>query len=200
MFGYGVGVWIDSVQDKGGKMKHSGIKIIIAAILVAMITGCGAPAIRPVSGPGAAVAYGNITMPAGNITNVMLYKVGEIYAPPFKSPPQSHAYTNGNFFFEDLAPGKYFLMGFMSGQEAFYFNFQGIDEQKFINEVAVDIKPGSVFYLGSYQVTGIDRNFFKTDTFDIKRSNTPTKATILKHLREATKGTGWDARFEKAMK
>jgi len=139
-------------------------------------------------------------MPTGNITKVMLYKVGEVYAPPFKSPPQSHAYTNGNFFFENLAPGKYFLMGFMAGQEAFYFNYQGIEEAEFLKKVAVEIKPGKVVYLGSYAVTGIDRNLFKTDTFDIKRSVKPTQTTILKHLKEAAKGTGWDERFAKAMK
>ena len=181
-------------------MKHTAIRIFIATILVTIITGCGAPAIRPVSGPKAAAAYGNITLPAGNITSVMLYKVGVVYAPPFKSPPQSHTYTNGNFFFENLEPGKYLLMGFMAGQEAFYFNYTGIKEEKLISEVAVDIKPGSVIYLGSYEVTGIDRNFFKNDTFDIKRSKTPGKDTILKHLKEAAKGTGWDARFDKAMK
>ncbi|MCG6934155.1 MAG: hypothetical protein LJE57_11000 [Gallionella sp.] len=165
-----------------------------------LISGCGAPAIKPVSGPEASVAYGNITMPEGNITSVMLNKVGEIYAPPFKSPPQSHAYTNGNFFFENLTPGKYYLMGFMSGQDAFYFNYQGIDKQKFLKSITVDVKPGSVVYLGSYRVTGIDRNLFKADTFGIKRSKTPSRHTILKHLIKATKGTGWDARFEKAMK
>lgn len=131
---------------------------------------------------------------------MLLNKVGEIYAPPFKSPPQGHAYTNGNFFFENLEPGKYYLMGFMADQEAFYFNFQGIDEAKFIKEVAIEIKPGAVVYLGSYQVTGIDRNFFKTSTFDIKRSKSPGKSTILKHLIEATKGAGWDTRPEKALK
>ena len=87
----------------------------------------------------------------------------------------------------------------MSGQRAFYFNYQGIDEAKFLKEVAIDIKPGSVVYLGSYEVTGIDENFFTSDTFDIKRSKTPTRKTILKHLKEAAQGTGWDARFEKAM-
>jgi hypothetical protein len=194
-------MWIDAVKIyKGAEMKKTGVKMIIAAFLLAIITGCGAPAIKPASGPEVAVAYGNITMPVGNITNVMLNKVGEIYAPPFKSPPQSHTYVNGNFFFEDLAPGKYYLVGFMSGQEAFYFNYQGIDEAKFLKEVAIEIKPGAVVYLGSYQVTGIDRNFFKTDTFDIKPSKTPARNTILKHLIDATKGTGWDVRFQKAMK
>ena len=115
-------------------------------------------------------------------------------------PPEGHTYNNCNFFFENLEPGKYFLMGFMSGQQAFYFNYRGIDEQKFLKEAAIDIKPGTVNYLGSYAVTGIDRNFFKSDTFDIKHSKTPSRTTILKHLMEAAKGTGWDARFEKAMR
>ena len=181
-------------------MMRIGIRQCIAAILVAMISGCGAPAIKSASSPESAVAYGNITMPVGNITKVLLNKVGEVYAPLVNPPPEGHAYTNGNFFFEDLSPGKYYLMGFMSGQEAYYFNFQGIDEAKFLKEVAIEIKPGAVVYLGSYQVTGIDRNFFKTDTFDIKRSDKPSRNTILKHLIEATKGTGWDERFKKAMK
>jgi hypothetical protein len=188
------------MSSAGGYMQRSIFNTIFTAILVSIITGCGTEAIKPVFGPEAAAAYGNITMPVGNITSVLLNKVGEIYAPPFKSPPQSHAYTNGNFFFENLTPGKYFLMGFMSGQEVFYFNYQGIDEAKFLNEVAIDVKPGSVTYLGSFEVTGIDRNFFKSDTFDIKPSKTPSRSTILKYLIKETQGTGWDARIERALK
>lgn len=181
-------------------MKVEDMKRLLAALLVALATGCGTAPVEPVSGPKAAAAYGNITLPNGNITNVMLYKVGEVYAPPFKSPPAAHSYTNGNFFFVNLEPGKYFLMGFMAGKEAFYFNYSGMKEEEFIKKVAIEIKPGSTTYLGSYEVTGIDRNFFRSSTFDIKRSNSPTRNTILKHLKEAAKGTGWDARFEKAMK
>jgi hypothetical protein len=131
---------------------------------------------------------------------VTLYKVGEVYAPPFKSPPQSHTYTNGNFFFENLAPGKYFLASFMSGNEIFYFNFTGLKKEEFLKKVAIEIKPGAVVYLGSYKVTGIERNFLKSDTFDIKHSDKPGKTTILKQLEEAAKGTGWDQRFAQAMK
>ena len=151
------------------------------------------------AGPESSVAYGNISIPNQYITNVMLYKVGEVYAPPFKSPPKGHTYTNGNFFFENLEPGKYYLVGFMSGQDAFYFNYTGLKDEEFINKVAIDIKPGSVTYLGSYQVTGIERNIIQSDTFDIKRSKTPGKNKILTHLKEAAKGTGWDQRFTKAM-
>jgi hypothetical protein len=178
------------------------VTLISITILTVILTGCfGAAPIRPVAGPESSVAYGNISLPDNKkITNVMLYKVGEVYAPPFKSPPKGHTYTNGNFFFENLEPGKYFLVGFMSGQDAFYFNYRGLKEEEFINEVAVDIKPGSAIYLGSYQVTGIERNWIKSDTFDIQPSKTPGKNTILKQLKQAAKGTGWDQRFAAAMK
>jgi len=177
------------------------LTMLVIAMAVVMMAGCsGVAPIKPAANSEAAAAYGNITLPQGHITNVMLYKVGVVYAPPFKSPPKGHIYVNGNFFFENLEPGKYFLVGFMSGQDAFYFNYQGIEKEEFIKKVAVDIKPGSIAYLGSYEVTGIDRHFIKSDTFDIKRTNTPSKTSILKHLKEAAAGTGWDQRMAKAVK
>lgn len=176
---------------------------IISIVFTALIlSGCfGAAPIKTVSGPESSAAFGNITLPDNKvITRVILYKVGEVYAPPFKSPPQSHTYTNGNFFFENLAPGKYYLASFMSGNRAFYFNFQGIEKEEFLEKVAIDIKPGTVNYLGSYEVTGITDNFFASDTFDIKASKKPEPKAILKHLIEAAKGTGWDKRFAKILK
>lgn len=181
-------------------MKIDRIRLVLVSLVLIFLAGCGAAPIQPVSGPSAALAYGNITLPEGNITSVMLNKVGVVYAPPFKSPPEGHVYTNGNFFFENLEPGKYFIVGFMAGQNAFYFNYYGIKEADFLKNVAIEVKPGSATYVGSYKVTGITHNFIKTDTFDIKPSKTPSSSTILKHLIEATRGTGWDARLKKAMK
>ena len=177
------------------------ITVIIMILIVAGLAGCGAAPIKPVAGPNSSAAYGNITLPDNKvITRVILYKVGEVYAPPFKSPPQSHTYMNGNFFFENLTPGKYFLASFMSGNVVFYFNYQGLKEKDFLKKVAINIKPGTVNYLGSYRVTGITENFFKSNTFKIQRSKKPTPKSILKHLIKATKDTGWDKRFAKAMK
>ncbi|WP_455198783.1 hypothetical protein [Kaarinaea lacus] len=175
--------------------------LVFIVLFSILLTGCfGAASIRPVSGPGSSAAFGNITLPGNKvITRVILYKVGEVYAPPFKSPPQSHTYNNGNFFFENLSPGKYYLASFMSGNRHFYFNFSGIDEKEFLEKVAIDIKAGSVNYLGSYEVTGITDNFFASDTFDIKASKKPGPKTILDHLIKATKGTGWDKRFANAI-
>ena len=180
-------------------MKHIILSISVI-ILITILTGCmGAAPIKHAAGPNASAAYGNISIPDKYITNVMLYKVGEVYAPPFKSPPKGHTYTNGNFFFENLEPGKYYLVGFMSGQEAFYFNYTGMEKEEFLKEAAIEIKPGAVTYLGSYKVTGIERNFIKSDTFDIEPSNTPTRSEILMHLKDAAQGTGWDRRFTSAI-
>ena len=177
------------------------ITILVMTVVTILMAGCsGVGPVRPAANSQAAAAYGNITLPQGSITHVMLYKVGVVYAPPFKSPPKGHTYTNGNFFFENLEPGKYFLVGFMSGQNAFYFNYSGIEKDTFIREVAVDIKPGSITNMGSYKVTGIDHNFIKTNTFDIERSDTPSKNTVLTNLKEATAGTGWDQRIARAIK
>lgn len=174
--------------------------LVMAAVAMLMAACSGAGPIRPATNSQAAAAFGNISLPHGYITHVMLYKVGVVYVTPFKSPPEGHTFTNGDFFFENLKPGKYFLVGFTSKHKAFYFNYLGIDKDKFIKEMAVDIKPGSITYLGSYKVTGIDRNLFKTNTFDIERSNTPSKRTVLKNLREETSGTGWDKRIAMAIR
>ena len=86
-------------------MTNKALKVAGILVLVTILAGCMGPAkIKPASNPKASAAYGNITIPDKYITNVMLYKVGEIYAPPFKSPPRSHTYMNGNFFFEASKP------------------------------------------------------------------------------------------------
>jgi len=181
-------------------MKQSWSNLVVFLVVAVALCGCGSMAVRPATNADMAAAYGNISLPDGNITNVMLFKVGEVYAPPFKSPPKGHIYTNGNFLFENLEPGKYFLVGFMSGQNAFYFNYRGLEKEEFINKVAIDVEPGSVTYLGSFKVTGIDRHLLKTDTFDIKRSRSPSRNVILEDLKMAAAGTGWDKRFDEAMK
>jgi hypothetical protein len=163
------------------------------------ITSCGAEPINPVSGPEAAAAYGNISLPEGNISNVLLYKVGEGDAPPIQSPHQCHTYTNGDYFIENLEPGKYFLMGFTAGKQKFNFNYQGLSEAEFIKDAAVEIKRGSITYFGSYDVKGIDQKFQKSAAFEITHSKTAAKILILKHLKEDAQGTGWDKRIDRAM-
>ena len=62
-------------------------------LLAALLSGCfGAAPIKPVSSPQASAAYGNITLPDNKvITRVIMYKVGESYAPPIQvTAPEPH--------------------------------------------------------------------------------------------------------------
>jgi hypothetical protein len=88
----------------------------------------------------------------------------------------------------------------MVGQDKFSFNYRGIDEAAFIKETAVEVKSGSASYMGSYDVKGNDRDILKSSTVEIMRSKTAIRNLILKHLKDEAKGTGWDSRFERAMK
>ena len=174
------------------------LSLLVAAVLLA--TGCaGSAPIRTADSPDKAMAYGNITIPGKVLTGVSLYKYGEIYAPPFKSPPRSHTYTNGNFLFENLAPGRYYLVSFMSGNNVYYFDYSGIEKED-IEKNLIDIKPGSVVYLGSYRVTGETDHLLRQDTFDIEQVRDPSEKTILKHLQEVTAQTGWDVKISRRLK
>ena len=171
--------------------------LLLAAIL---LCGCVGPApIRPAEGPDKAMAYGNITIPGKVLTGVALYKYGEVYAPPFKSPPRSHTYTNGNFFFENLAPGKYYLVSFMSGNNIYYFDYSGVEKEN-IERSLIEIKAGAAVYLGSFRVTGETDHLLRQDTFDIEQVGEPTEKTILTHLKEATAQTGWDRKIAQRLK
>lgn len=171
--------------------------IFILLSLTLMFTGCGPAPVRQYDSENNAFAFGNITLPddAGVINGVMLYELGEIYAPPFKSPPRSHTYTNGNFMFENLKPGQYFIAGFISGRDQYFFNYSGLSKEEIYEKVAINVKPNALTYIGSYKVTGIDRNFIKSDTFDIEQVADPSEKEILDHLHKATEGTGWDQKI-----
>lgn len=177
-------------------MNQSIIKIVFVMLTIAS---CGAEPISPVSGPDAAAAYGNISLPEGSISDVLLYKETEGGAPPVKSPHQCHTYANGDYIIENLEPGKYFLMGFKAGKEVFNVNYKGVNDAQFIKDTEVEVKPGSITYMGSYDVKGIDKKFQKSGAFEISHSHTAARMLILKHLKEDAQGTGWDRIINRAM-
>ena len=120
-----------------------------------------------------------------------------LYVPPFKSPPKAHTYNNGNFFFENIRPGKYYLQGFMSGSLDFTFTFRSKEE---LDRAAFLVRPGELHYVGSYEVTGMKNGFFSPGSFDIERVQRPDKEKIFREIMEAAAGTGWDKRIEKYLK
>jgi hypothetical protein len=184
---------------EGRFMERSIIKTTFAIMLFSIITGCATKPVKQDVSLDAAAAYGNITLPEGNITSVVLYKVGDVYDNISKIPPQGRVFANGDFFFENIDRGKYYLAGFTAGKEKFDFNYRGMEEYAFIKENAVEVKPGEVAYMGSYDVTGIDINFKKDATFEIAHSKTAVRILILKHLKEELQGSGWESHLDRAM-
>ena len=87
----------------------------------------------------------------------------------------------------------------MSGNNVYYFDYSGIEKED-IEKNLIDIKPGSVVYLGSYRVTGETDHLLRQDTFDIEQVRDPSEKTILKHLQEVTAQTGWDVKISRRLK
>jgi hypothetical protein len=130
---------------------------LLAAALVAV--GCvGGPGrIQPPSATGA-MLYGSLDLPAevrDQIQWLILYKVGEVYAPPFKVPIKARVFANGDFYMENVRPGTYFVHDVVAGFEAFYFYPPNLSEGKqVVLAHAVEVAPGSLTYLGRYRVHG----------------------------------------------
>jgi hypothetical protein len=127
----------------------------LAAALVSAGCASGPGRIESPSETGA-LLFGSVELPAevrDQIQWLILYKVGEIYAPPFKSPIKARVFPNGDFYMENVAPGSYFVHDVVAGFEAFYLYPPSISEAKQAALAqAVDVAPGSLTYLGRFRI------------------------------------------------
>jgi hypothetical protein len=129
----------------------------VAMLAVLWMAGCA-------SGPGrieapsqtGAMLFGSLDLPPAvrdQIQWVIVYKVGEVYAPPFKSPIKARVFPNGDFYMENVSPGSYFVHDAVAGFEAFYLYPPSIGEAKEVAlKHAVEVAPGTLTYLGRYGV------------------------------------------------
>lgn len=128
---------------------------LLAAALLALGCASGPGRIQPPSETGA-MLYGSLELPAGvrdQIHWMIIYKVGEVYAPPFKSPIKARVFPNGDFYMENVAPGSYFVHDVVAAFEAFYLYPPDISEAKEVALAhAVEVAPGSLTYLGRYRI------------------------------------------------
>ena len=133
------------------------LTLVLAAALLAAGCASGPGRIQPPSETGA-MLYGSLELPAevrDQIQWMIIYKVGEVYAPPFKSPIKARVFPNGDFYMENVAPGSYFVHDVVAGFEAFYLYPPDISEAKEAAlALAVEVAPGSLTYLGRYRVYG----------------------------------------------
>ena len=131
------------------------LSLVIGAAFVAVGCASGPGRIQSPSDTGA-MLYGSLDLPAevrDQIHWVIIYKVGEVYVPPFKQPIKARVFPNGDFYMENVAPGSYFVHDVVAGFEAFYLYPPKISEAKEVALAhAVEVAAGSVTYLGRYRV------------------------------------------------
>lgn len=129
----------------------------VALATATLITACagGSGAIRPPA-PGAAMLYGSLELPQGVANQIQwlhVYKLGEVYAPPFKKPIQARVFPNGDFYMENVTPGPYYVHHVVAGFEAFYlYPARMSDVKQAVMANVVQVSPGSVTYLGRYRI------------------------------------------------
>jgi hypothetical protein len=137
---------------------HSRVRAFALGLAVTIATaGC-------MSGPGAvqspssggALLCGSLDLPPGvrdQIQWLIVYKLGEVYAPPFKSPIKARVFPNGDFYMENVSAGTYFVHDVVASFEAFYLYPPSISEAKEAALAhAVEVPAGSVTYLGRYRI------------------------------------------------
>jgi hypothetical protein len=128
---------------------------LFATALVSVACVGGPGRIKPPSATGA-MLYGSLDLPAevrDQIQWLIIYKVGEIYAPPFKTPIKARVLPNGDFYMENVTPGTYFVHDVVAGFEAFYLYPPKMSEAKEAALAhAVDVAPESLTYLGRYRI------------------------------------------------
>jgi hypothetical protein len=129
--------------------------ILQAAALLALGCASGPGRIQSPSETGS-LLYGSVELPAevrDQVQWLVIYKVGEVYAPPFKTPIKARVFPNGDFYMENVAPGTYFLHDVVAGFEAFYLYPPKVSEGKeVVLAHAVEVAPGSLAYLGRYRI------------------------------------------------
>lgn len=131
-----------------------GLPLLLACALVCGCATGGGP-VRPAS-PSKAMVYGHLELPVpvrDEMQWIHVYNLGEVYAPPFKKPPAVRFFPNGDFFVEDLKPGKYYVHHLVAGMEAFYLYPPDMSESKqVVLERVVEVKAGEIAYLGNHRI------------------------------------------------
>jgi len=169
--------------------------IILLLILSFGLSSCGSQSIRPLDSESSGAIIGNLKIPGG-YRYINLNKVGKIYVAPFDSPPQAYVDENGNFIFENLSPGQYYLLNVSDGHQVFAI----ATSEDVVKKNLIEVKAGQIVFIGSLVFNNIKNPLLGTSTFEIHRVNTPDEKTIIKELIPQAKNTGWDSRLEAKLK
>jgi len=123
---------------------------------------------------------------------VEFHKYGEVYIPPFKTPPRVLIFRNGNFMAENIKPGKYYLAAFYSKLK----KFSMANNKQSAYQIIINVKPGSLTYVGSHRIY---IKHGKNEDPDIKQILQPGERMILRDMYHVTEGTAWQAKITRRL-
>lgn len=172
--------------------------ILSALVLFFNLSGCATKPKPPfeITSPEMGMIYGNIHIPGHQVTEIELREFGKFYLPPFIVPPRVMIFKNGNFVAENLPPGSYYISRFVSKKLFYSLVRDGTSSYQWI----INVEPGSVKYVGAYEITDVEPGIFVKGKFNIRKVRQPSERKILKHMFQVTQGTGWQTRIQRRIK
>lgn len=180
------------------KTQISSIGIVVMLFLLLGLGGCAAKPKPPfeIKSPEMGMIYGNVHIPGHEVTEIELREYDKLYIPPFINPPRVMVFRNGNFVAENLKPGNYYISRFVS-KKLFYTL---VKDTRSAYQRIITVDPGTVKYIGSFEITDISPGIFTVGDFTIRSVRHPTEREVLKHMYEITQGTGWQDRIDSRIK
>lgn len=172
--------------------------IVVALALLLSMGGCATKPTPPfeIRSPEMGMIYGNIHIPGHEVTEIELREFGKFYMPPFIEPPRVMIFRNGNFVAENLTPGSYYISRFVS--KKLYYTL--VKDRRSAYQQIINVEPGSVQYIGAFEITDIKPGVFVQGDFHIRTVRKPSERKVLKHMYQITEGTGWQTRIERRIK
>jgi hypothetical protein len=181
----------DYLKDSAMKSVQT---LLLAGICLALSACMGVGPVRPVQDSQNALVYGHLQLPGGKkVHQLVMHEYGETYITPFKNPPQAHIDVNGNFFFENVKPGKYYLHRFLGERKMYVMPYRSMAE---VDAATFIVKPGNIVYIGSFEVLRSHQDTPGPGNFELRPIDKPGRLAILRHIADSTQGTGWDERIE----
>ncbi len=174
------------------------IGILVVAFVLLNMSGCATKPKPPfeVISPEKSMIYGNVQIPGHEVTEIELREFGKFYLPPFISPPRVMIFRNGNFVAENLSAGSYYISRFKSKKLLYSLVKEGRDAYQWI----INVEPGTVKYVGSFEITDVKPGIFVQGDFNIRSLRHPSERAVLKHMFQVTQGTGWQAMIDRRIK
>lgn len=179
---------------------------LFTAVLLLAITGCAIQIsldkpwrLPEPSGPEDALIVGRVFVGAKNgpivPDLVRILRYGRVYAGlGLKAIGEPHNVFSDGRFVVRVKPGKFLFKSFYANQDFYYIAKESNEKAWFT------VRPGQVYYVGSYQAKFTDPGrFFTTAKFRLEPVKSPGKRELLQWLTTISQGTGWEKRVRKQL-